>query len=168
MLMPGVPLRYIMSQEIDRTKYPRWRAKPTGPTSTYVPLHAVLIPDARQFITAKQHENISLHSLVQGISINDITWLAIPGSPRPNPQEAAKRRKLVEDLITWIFEGYLIPLLRVRLTLNNSADLRILSTRLRLLLRGTKSSTTPTKPGQQLQNPTLIICNKISYKISIM
>jgi hypothetical protein len=116
MLMPGVPLRYIMSQEIDRTKYPRWRAKPTGPTSTYVPLHAVLIPDARQFITAKQHENISLHSLVQGISINDITWLAIPGSPRPNPQEAAKRRKLVEDLITWIFEGYLIPLLRVRLT----------------------------------------------------
>ena len=112
-----MPLRYIMPQEPDWTKYIRWRAKPTGPTSTYVPLHAVLTSDARQFITAKQHENISLHALVQGIAINDITWLVIPGSPRPNPQEAAKRRKLVEDLITWIFEGYLIPLLRVRLTL---------------------------------------------------
>ena len=73
--------------------------------------------DARQFITAKQHENISLHSLVQGIAINDITWLAIPGSSRPNPQESSKRRILVEDLITWLFEGYLIPLLRVSLTL---------------------------------------------------
>ena len=68
----------------------------------------MLISDARQFITAKQHENISLHSLVQGIAINDIAWLAIPGASRPNPQEATKRRKLVEDLIIWIFEGYLI------------------------------------------------------------
>jgi hypothetical protein len=117
MLMPGVPLRYIMPQETDWTKYTRWRAEPAGPNSTYVPLHAVLISDARQFITAKQHENISLHALVQGIAINGITWLAIPGSSRPNPQEAAKRRKLTEDLMTWIFEGYLIPLLRVRLTL---------------------------------------------------
>jgi hypothetical protein len=106
-----------MPQELDRTKYIGRRAEPAGPTSTYVPLHAVLIPDARQFITAKQHENISLHALVQGISINDITWLAIAGSSRPNPQEAAKRRRLVEDLITWMIDGYLIPLLRVRLQL---------------------------------------------------
>jgi len=112
-----MPLRYIMPEEIDWAKYTRWRTEPTGPTSTYVPPHVTLISDVRQFITAKQHENISLHSLVQGIAINDITWLAIPGASRPNPQEAAKRRKLIEDLITWIFEGYLIPLLRVRLTL---------------------------------------------------
>jgi hypothetical protein len=112
----GLPLCCVMPQETDWTKYIRWRGKPTGLASTYVPLYAELISDARQFITAKQHENISLHSLVQCISINDIAWLVIPGSPRPNPQEAAKRRKLVEDLITWIFEGYLIPLLRVRPT----------------------------------------------------
>jgi len=118
MLMSGLPLRYIMPEEIDWTTYIRWREKFTSPTSTYVPPHVTLISDARQFITAKQHENISLHSLVQGIAINDITWLVIPGFPRPNPQEATKRRKLIEDLIIWIFEGYLIPLLRVRLTLD--------------------------------------------------
>ena len=72
-----------------------------------------LIVDARQFITAKQHETVSIHALVQGISINDITWLAVPNTPRPNSQEALKRRKLVEELVRWLFEGYLVPLLRV-------------------------------------------------------
>jgi len=78
---------------------------------------ALLMTDVRHFITAKQHENTSLHALVQGIAMNDIIWLAIPGSSRPNPQENGKRRRLLEDLFTWLFEGYLIPLLRVRLSL---------------------------------------------------
>lgn len=34
MLMSGLPLRYIMPQETDWTKYTRWRGKPTGLAST--------------------------------------------------------------------------------------------------------------------------------------
>jgi len=33
-LMPGLPLRYIMPQETDWTKYTRWRGKPAGLAST--------------------------------------------------------------------------------------------------------------------------------------
>jgi hypothetical protein len=69
--------------------------------------------DADLLIQSKQHENVSVHIVLQGISINEITWLAVPGTTRPNSQEAIKRRRLVEDLMTWIMEGYLIPLLRV-------------------------------------------------------
>ena len=108
-----------MLEEDRRTEFIRRREEPTVLSETYVLLFCspLLMIDARQFIMAKQHENTSLHALVQGIAMNDITWLAIPGSSRPNPQETGKRRRLLEDLITWLFEGYLIPLLRVRLSL---------------------------------------------------
>jgi telomerase reverse transcriptase len=102
-----------MPQAGNRSCHTR-REEFAGPTWTYVlDYQSELISDVRHFITAKQHENVSIHALVQGIAINDITWLAVPNVSRPNPQEASKRRKLVEELVTWLFEGYLVPLLRV-------------------------------------------------------
>lgn len=59
------------------------------------------------------YEPISLHSLVQGLRINDITWLALGEGRRVPPQEAAKRRQLMEQFIFWLFHSYIIPLLRV-------------------------------------------------------
>jgi hypothetical protein len=79
------------------------------------------LSDADLLIQSKQHENVSIHTVLQGISVNEITWLAVPGTTRPNPQEATKRRRLVEDLISWIMEGYLIPLLRVCLPPTSSS-----------------------------------------------
>lgn len=49
---------------------------------------------------------------MQGISIPDILWLSVADS-RPTPQESMKQRLLAQDLIRWVFEDYLIPLLRV-------------------------------------------------------
>lgn len=61
------------------------------------------------------YEPVSVHALVQGLRINDFTWLALGESQRVPPQEAAKRRQLVEQLMYWLFEQFLIPLLRVSL-----------------------------------------------------
>lgn len=69
----------------------------------------------RHFIEMKQYEAIDLHSLLQGIKIDDISWLQLGnfGDQRSNPNENRRKRGLVEDLIYWIFTDWLIPLLRV-------------------------------------------------------
>jgi hypothetical protein len=131
-------------------------------------LKAELISDVRHFITAKQHENVSIHALLQGIAINDIAWLAVPNVSRPNPQEALKRRKLVEELVTWLFEGYLIPLLRVGPSCHWNLIGRILSTQRRQLLRDTKSFTIHTKHGPLRPVHILLISKIRSYKNSIV
>lgn len=59
------------------------------------------------------YEQISVHSLVQGLRINDFTWLCVGDSQRVPPHEAAKRRQLVEQFIYWLFDQFLIPLLQV-------------------------------------------------------
>ena len=69
--------------------------------------------DTRHFIRAKQYEPTNLHSLVQKMRINDFRWLSLAESKRVPPQEMEKRRNLVQELVTWIFDGYLVPLLKV-------------------------------------------------------
>lgn len=162
----GVSIRHLVLQTGYWSCHTR-RRQPTGLTSAWVhEQKAWLIQDARRFITAKQHENISIHSLVQGISINDITWLTIPNSSRPNPQEALKRRRLVEDLVTWLFEGYLVPLLRVSSCFSESLMLivRIHSMQLKQLLQSTRLFISLMKLGQQRLDLILNISNKTSYR----
>nr|KIR46837.1 telomerase reverse transcriptase [Cryptococcus bacillisporus CA1280] len=67
-----------------------------------------------QFITAKQFETTSLHSLSQKLRINDFRWLHgnNRSGQRVAPGEMKKRKELVLDLIHWIFECFLIPLIK--------------------------------------------------------
>lgn len=71
--------------------------------------------DVRKFITAKQFETISLHSLSQNLRINDFRWLHedIGSGQRVVPGEMKKRKELVLSLIHWIFECFLVPLIKV-------------------------------------------------------
>jgi len=64
-------------------------------------------------VQSKMYEPLSVHTLVQGLRINDFTWLALGVGPRVPPQEATKRRQLVGEFMYWLFEQFLIPLLRV-------------------------------------------------------
>ncbi|KIR60061.1 telomerase reverse transcriptase [Cryptococcus bacillisporus CA1873] len=66
------------------------------------------------FITAKQFETTSLHSLSQKLRINDFRWLHgnNRSGQRVAPGEMKKRKELVLDLIHWIFECFLIPLIK--------------------------------------------------------
>lgn len=71
-----------------------------------------LTPDARRFISAKQFEPINLHSLVKDLRIGDISWLH-SDCTRPNPAESDTRRRLAASFVFWLFEDYLVPLVRV-------------------------------------------------------
>jgi telomerase reverse transcriptase len=64
----------------------------------------------------KQHEPVSIHVLLQNIRVNDFSWLCVSQSSRVPPQELDKRRRLVEELIHWMFEQFIMPLLKVNST----------------------------------------------------
>ncbi|WVQ89519.1 hypothetical protein IAS59_003281 [Cryptococcus gattii] len=74
----------------------------------------MLLANVRRFITAKQFETTSLHSLNQNLRINDFRWLHgnNRSGQRVAPGEMKKRKELVLDLIHWIFECFLIPLIK--------------------------------------------------------
>ncbi|KAL0249996.1 hypothetical protein I308_103299 [Cryptococcus tetragattii IND107] len=74
----------------------------------------MLLANVRRFITAKQFETTSLHSLSQNLRINDFRWLHgnNRSGQRVAPGEMKKRKELVLDLIHWIFECFLIPLIK--------------------------------------------------------
>ncbi|WWC73585.1 uncharacterized protein I206_107557 [Kwoniella pini CBS 10737] len=73
-----------------------------------------LTSHVKRFVKAKQFEPINLHSLLQGIQINEFQWNRIDphDNQRISVSEATKRTRVVEDFIEWIFSSFLIPLLR--------------------------------------------------------
>ncbi|ODO06884.1 hypothetical protein I350_04244 [Cryptococcus amylolentus CBS 6273] len=83
----------------------------------------VILASTRRFVTISQHETVSIHSILQDIRINDFEWLALgEKGKRVNQAEMEKRRMLVVDLLKWIFEGFLIPLLKNTFYITESAN----------------------------------------------
>lgn len=71
----------------------------------------------KKLVLGKRYETFSMHHLLQGISADDIPWLhASTGDlrSRVNVSEHVKRRRLVEELLFWLYDGFVIPLIRVR------------------------------------------------------
>nr|XP_031859765.1 uncharacterized protein CI109_004837 [Kwoniella shandongensis]KAA5526837.1 hypothetical protein CI109_004837 [Kwoniella shandongensis] len=83
-----------------------------------------LYAHVRRFIRAKQYEPISLHSIMQGINITDFEWLIIDKEQRMTQSEMTKRRQLVEDLIKWLFDDLLVPLLKNTFYITETAATR--------------------------------------------
>ncbi|OCF77899.1 hypothetical protein I204_01902 [Kwoniella mangroviensis CBS 8886] len=73
-----------------------------------------ILSHARRILKAKQYEPVSLHTVFQGIQMNDVQWVINDpkNTQRVNVTEAEKRRNLVVDFVHWIFSEFLIPLLR--------------------------------------------------------
>jgi len=72
--------------------------------------------DADTFVRARRYETLNLHQLLDGMRPNDCTWARAPGAlaaaQRPTAQESLKRRVLLAELLYFIFDGLLIPLVR--------------------------------------------------------
>jgi hypothetical protein len=53
--------------------------------------------------------------MLQGLRVNDLSWLRAGSSTCRVPQaESVKRRELLLELVYWIFDGLVIPLIQVR------------------------------------------------------
>lgn len=73
----------------------------------------------KKLVLGKRYETFSIHHLLQGISVDEISWLHSSGGQngaRVNVSEHVTRRRLVEELFFWLYDGFLIPLIRVKST----------------------------------------------------
>lgn len=73
--------------------------------------------DVASFLRLRRYESITLHSVLQGFKVNDCVWLAPAGFyevSRITEGDARKRRELLAEFVWWLFDGFLIPLLKVR------------------------------------------------------
>jgi telomerase reverse transcriptase len=73
----------------------------------------------KKLVLGKRYETFSIHHLLQGISVDEFSWLHSSSGQnggRVNVSEHVTRRRLVEELVFWLYDGFLIPLIRVRST----------------------------------------------------
>ena len=77
-------------------------------------------------IVMRRYETTTVHNVLQGFRTADCDWL-MPHTPgalkqaRVSVTDALKRRELLEEFVLWYFDGFLIPLLKVRLARLRSA-----------------------------------------------
>ncbi|CEJ86084.1 hypothetical protein VHEMI04004 [[Torrubiella] hemipterigena] len=66
------------------------------------------------FLSLRRFENMSLHELVQGITISNIAWLQLPSTinDKPSKTETTKRMEIFLEFLYYTVDSLLIPLLR--------------------------------------------------------
>ncbi|WVR08145.1 hypothetical protein IAU60_005191 [Kwoniella sp. DSM 27419] len=84
----------------------------------------ILLSHVRRFVKAKQYETVTLHAVIQGIQVLDIPWLDITSSGHITATDAHKRVRLAQQFFRWVFDGFLIPLLRNTFYITETATTR--------------------------------------------
>jgi telomerase reverse transcriptase len=67
------------------------------------------------FVCMRRYESFSLHDIMQGISVKAIGWLMTPGksqSPKMCKSEFDTRKETLSELLYYLFDSYLVPLIR--------------------------------------------------------
>ncbi|CAK9784445.1 unnamed protein product [Cutaneotrichosporon oleaginosum] len=72
----------------------------------------VILANMRRLVTLNQNELINVHSLMQGVRVDELTWLCVEHKQRVPISEATKRRELATQFMHWLFDSFLIPLLQ--------------------------------------------------------
>jgi len=69
--------------------------------------------DIAAFVRMRRFETTSLHALLQGFSIMACGWLGT-SSKKPTAADMDKRKELLSEFLFWLFDGFVVDLIRVR------------------------------------------------------
>ncbi|PAV16223.1 telomerase reverse transcriptase [Pyrrhoderma noxium] len=91
----------------------------------------VIMHNVKQLISGGRYENLSLHTVMQGIRTSECEWL-LPVSltsgklklSRHTPAETHKRDELMREFVFWYFDQFLVPLLRTTFYITESNAFR--------------------------------------------
>jgi telomerase reverse transcriptase len=75
----------------------------------------VLLAQVDKFVRVRRHESLSLHEALQSLSIHCISWLCPPRMSQKaklSRPDRTKRQELLLELLYYIFDSILIPLIR--------------------------------------------------------
>ncbi|UZJ56496.1 hypothetical protein CBS101457_005816 [Exobasidium rhododendri] len=88
----------------------------------------ILLKNVDKFVRLRRYETLSLHQLCQGFRVLDCHWLLPRNkraqSQRPTQVEMKKRLSLLHELLYYLFDSFLIPLLRTNFYATESAAFR--------------------------------------------
>ncbi|SPO21381.1 uncharacterized protein UTRI_00858 [Ustilago trichophora] len=80
------------------------------------------------FVRLRRYESFNLHQIAQSFRFTDVDWAlpqrAISRKRRLTRLEAEDRKKLVLELLYWLFDGLVIPLLRTTFYITETAAYR--------------------------------------------
>lgn len=79
------------------------------------------------FISLGKHEAMSLNNLLQGLHLQDFTWLVPPGmdpKQKMSLPDRKKRMSLLSEFLYYLFDSYLIPLLGANFFISDAASFK--------------------------------------------
>ena len=68
-----------------------------------------------RFIRLRRYESLSIHDVLHGIQIENVSWLALEATEKGakmSRTDFAKRHELMAELLYYLFDSFLIPLIR--------------------------------------------------------
>ncbi|KAL1918651.1 uncharacterized protein VTP21DRAFT_2673 [Calcarisporiella thermophila] len=80
-----------------------------------------------RFVRIRRFETISLHQVIQGFQINKCSWLdpdEINSTRHIPPTETRKRREILYEFIFWLFDSFIMALIRTNFYVTESAPHR--------------------------------------------
>ena len=74
----------------------------------------VILKNVDAFIRARKFETFTLQSFVDGLKISSMRWLCLSHQTGHHMSQSdfAKRKELLAEFVYWLFDSYLIPLVR--------------------------------------------------------
>ncbi|KAI7488359.1 hypothetical protein KC351_g2021, partial [Hortaea werneckii] len=75
----------------------------------------IVLRNVDSFVRMRKYESMSMHDVLQPLQITDIDWLVPPGAQsnaRLSSTDYAKRKELMAELMYYLFDSFLIPLVR--------------------------------------------------------
>lgn len=82
---------------------------------------SVVLAAAARFVCARRGERLPLHDVLQGFRTSHCAWL---GTGKGPASEHKKRTELVYETLFWLFEHFLLPLLRTTFYVTEAAAFR--------------------------------------------
>ena len=88
--------------------------------------HDKIMKRIDDMILLRRFESMTLHQVMQGIRLSSITWLAKPGSvaSRMCGSDYSKRLELLHEFIYYLFDSFLVPLIRAHFYVTESSTHR--------------------------------------------
>lgn len=100
------------------------------PRDLFGSLHnqTLLLDTIADFVRLRRYETFNLHQIAQSFRFTDVDWALPAGAVKANRrltrQEAESRKALVFELLYWLFDGLVIPLLRTTFYITETAAYR--------------------------------------------
>ena len=75
----------------------------------------IIMHNIDKFVRMRRYESLTLHDIMQRVKIHDIEWMSLTDDDQISKRSAsdsAKRKELMAELLYYVFDSFLLPLIR--------------------------------------------------------